>query len=182
VKPKPSDQARLAAKSNKDLAGALESDLIARRNLINDATQKALERFDETLRELALRRYLEFEVTLGPQLTRFAVAETVRRMRDSGKLAWPAALAEPTEIDRLTSSLTAKYGPWLAKLPALEDTTRLAQDVANDLAKRALYRMSWRCRSKMRPEGWRRFCRAGRSYEGLPRASAPRSAPSAASY
>ena len=30
-----------------------------RRNLINDATQKAIERFDETLRELALERWVE---------------------------------------------------------------------------------------------------------------------------
>ncbi len=47
-----------------------------RRNLVNDATQKALERFDETMRELALLRYTEFERELEPLLTRFAVAET----------------------------------------------------------------------------------------------------------
>ncbi|MBA4020663.1 MAG: silver transporter [Pirellula sp.] len=169
VTPKPSDQARLAAKSNKDLAGALESDGIARRNLINDATQKALERFDETLRELALRRYLEFEETLGPQLTRFAVADTVRRMRESDKLVWPPALAESTEIDRLTSSLTAKYGPWLAKLPALEDTTRLAQDVANDLAKRGAISdvVAALQVQDSRPEGWRRVLPRGQILRGI---------------
>ena len=35
-------------------------------NLVNDATQKALERFDETMRELALLRYKEFEHELEP--------------------------------------------------------------------------------------------------------------------
>ena len=42
--------------------------------------QKALERFDETMRELALLRYKEFERELQPELTRFAVAETIRLM------------------------------------------------------------------------------------------------------
>ena len=54
------------------LASASDDD---RRNLINDATQKAIERFDETLRELALLRYTEFERELEPLLTRFAVDE-----------------------------------------------------------------------------------------------------------
>ncbi len=35
-----------------------------RDDLINDATQKALERFDETMRELALLRYQEVEQEL----------------------------------------------------------------------------------------------------------------------
>ena len=49
--------------------------------LVVDATQKALERFDEIMRELALLRYQEFERELGPELTRFAVEEVVRRIR-----------------------------------------------------------------------------------------------------
>ncbi|MBN8625576.1 MAG: efflux RND transporter permease subunit [Planctomycetes bacterium] len=134
-----------------------------RESLINDAAQKALERFDETLRELALRRFLEFEETLGSQMTRFAVTDTVRRMRESGKLTWPAALAEPAEIDRLTNTLTAKYGPWLAKLPALEDTTRLAQDVANDLAKQGAIAdvVAALQVQDARPAGWRRVLPRG---------------------
>ena len=57
-----------------------------RDSLVNDAAQKALERFDEVMRELALRRYAEFEGELGPVLARFAVADTVRRMRAGGHL------------------------------------------------------------------------------------------------
>lgn len=140
-----------------------------RESLINDAAQKALERFDETLRELALRRYLEFEETLGSQLTRFAVADTVRRMRESGKLVWPAALSESSEIDRLTGTLTAKYGPWLAKLPALEDTTRLAQEVANDLAKQGAISdvVAALQIQDARPEGWRRVLPRGEILRGI---------------
>jgi len=103
---------------------------------VNDAAQKALERFDETLRELGLRRYRDFDEALGPELTRFAVEETIRRMRESGRLTWPATLQEQQEIDRLTVDLTPKHGHWLARHPALEDTSRLAQEVAEDLAQR----------------------------------------------
>ena len=57
-----------------------------RSDLINDAAQKGLERFDEVMRELALRRYREFEAELAPALARFVVAETVRNARAGGHL------------------------------------------------------------------------------------------------
>ncbi|MBL9085480.1 MAG: efflux RND transporter permease subunit [Planctomycetales bacterium] len=101
---------------------------------VNDAAQKSLERFDETLRELALRRYQDFNEVLGPELTRFAVVETVRRMQQAGRLTWPPKLNAEQEIDRIAAELSPKHGPWLATHPALEDTTRLAQEVAEDLA------------------------------------------------
>src|SRR5438045_2202179 len=50
-----------------------------RDSLVADASQKALERFDEIMRELALQRYQELERELGPVLTRFVVDEAVRR-------------------------------------------------------------------------------------------------------
>jgi len=105
-----------------------------RDSLLNDAAQKSLERFDETLRELALRRNDEFTESLGPELTRFAVGETVRRMRNAGGISWPQGLDEQAQLERISVALTPKYGSWLSKHPSLEDTTRLAQDVANDLA------------------------------------------------
>ena len=73
------------------LAPATDDD---RRNLVNDATQKALERFDETMRELALRRYLEFEHELEPQLTRFAVDETLRLIRQGTPVKFASPEAE----------------------------------------------------------------------------------------
>ena len=102
--------------------------------LVVDASQKSLERFDEAMRELALLRYTELERDLEPQLTRYAIAETLRRMSDSGNLNWPPGTDEGAEINRLTDKLTPKYGKWLAKTPALEDVTQLVSDVANDLA------------------------------------------------
>ncbi|HJT30799.1 MAG TPA: efflux RND transporter permease subunit, partial [Pirellulales bacterium] len=114
-----------------------------RQGLINDAAQKTLERFDETLRELALLRYVEFEESLSDELTRYAVGEVVRRIGSAGKLHWPEhAEGEVTEdsfVERLSVELTPKYGVWLAKSPALEDAAQLSRDVAEKLhANRAI--------------------------------------------
>jgi len=104
-----------------------------RKDLLNDPTQKALERFDETLRELALLRYQEFERELESALTRFAITDTIRRMREAGDVKWSDADAEAKHIGRLTDKLTPRFGHWLARIPALEDATDLAQTVAGDL-------------------------------------------------
>jgi len=109
---------------------ALEDD---RDNLINDATQKALERFDETMRALALLRYREFEKRLGPILTRFVVSETVRRFKESGHLRWNGEDREEMLVDDLTEKLTPGYAHWLAQRPALEDVTRISWAVADRL-------------------------------------------------
>src|SRR5690606_27474372 len=55
-------------------------------NLINDATQKAIERFDESIRELALQRYQEFERDLAPRLVHFVIDDAVRAWRKDGLL------------------------------------------------------------------------------------------------
>jgi Cu(I)/Ag(I) efflux system membrane protein CusA/SilA len=98
--------------------------------LINDATMGALSQFDDTLRALALECYREFERELGPILTRFVVAETIRRFRQADLLAWPAGVDEGAEIDQLARELAPPFGPWLAKNPVLEDLTKLTAAVA----------------------------------------------------
>jgi Cu/Ag efflux pump CusA len=103
--------------------------------LVNDAAMGALTQFNETMRALALQRYREFEHELGPMLTRFAVAETIRRFRDAGLLTRPAGMDEKAATDRLVGELAPRYGPWLAKNPALEDLTKLTATVAQELAK-----------------------------------------------
>ena len=52
-----------------------------RDSLVNDAAQKALERFDEVQRELASLRYAEFGRELEHTLTRFAVEDVLRRLQ-----------------------------------------------------------------------------------------------------
>ncbi len=106
-----------------------------RDNLINDATQKALERFDETMRELALLRFRELEKELGPLLTRFVVVETMRRFHEAGDLPDLSREKHQEFVERFTKELTGDFGPWLAKIPALEDITRMTQHIARELAK-----------------------------------------------
>jgi Cu(I)/Ag(I) efflux system membrane protein CusA/SilA len=103
-----------------------------RDGVVNDATQKALERFDEFMRELALLRYREFEKDLGPVLTRFAVADIVARFRTGGDLRGLDEMA----IDVLASQFALEYGPWLSKNPLPEDVLRLTQAVARELQAR----------------------------------------------
>src|SRR5262249_39120111 len=104
-----------------------------RDSLLAEAAQKALERFDEIMRELALKRYQEFETELGPILTRFVVEETVRRFRAAGNLHWPAGAEEVMQLDSLAQKLAPGFGRWLAKSPALEDLSRLTRDIAEQL-------------------------------------------------
>lgn len=105
-----------------------------RENLIVDASQKALERFDETMRELALRRYNEFEQELKARLTHFAVEKLVHDLHESGELTWPTGTDERQVTSTLATTLTPKYGEWLVESPAIEDVTQLSQDVAKHLA------------------------------------------------
>ena len=114
--------------------------------LVNDAAMSAVGRFDETMRSLAVQRIRDFENDLGPTLTRFAVAETVRRFREAGDLQWPQGTDEAAEIDALAKDLTPTNGKWLAKNPALEDVTRLTAKSRGgwrDMASRPTRRRRW---------------------------------------
>ncbi len=100
-----------------------------RTSLINDAAQKALERCDEALRELALDRYRTFESKLGGELTGFAVRESIRQMAAAGDWVWPKDPQSETWINDVVAALTTELGPWLATTPALEDVTLLVRRV-----------------------------------------------------
>ncbi|HKA08069.1 MAG TPA: efflux RND transporter permease subunit, partial [Gemmataceae bacterium] len=94
-----------------------------RDNLTNDATQKALERFDETMRELAMRRYKEFETELGPILVRFATADILRRSGFD---------VDSARVDELANGM-GDLGPALALHPSRETVSRLQVQLAREL-------------------------------------------------
>ena len=100
-----------------------------RTSLINEAAQKALERCDETLRELAMERYRAFEAKLGGELTAFAVRESIHHLVTSGDWVWPAETDSEAWTNQIVASLTTELGPWLATTPALEDVTLLVRRV-----------------------------------------------------
>ncbi len=106
-----------------------------RDGLVNDAAQKGLERFDEVMRELAMRRYQEFETELAPALGRFVVAKTVRNARVGGHLgdipdeaafAESVVAASPDDARRLALS------------PAEEVVTRVQKRTIDALVARRL--------------------------------------------
>lgn len=141
-----------AARQAGDVLSALEAGgFVARApgaedrvGLVNDSTQKALELFDETMRDLALLRYREVERGLGPELTRFAVAETIRRFRLAGDIQWPPGTDEEGVVDDLARQFTQDFGPWLARNPALEDAGKLALGIARGLHERGALRAEYR--------------------------------------
>ncbi|HVX14229.1 MAG TPA: efflux RND transporter permease subunit [Pirellulales bacterium] len=102
-------------------------------SLLSDAAQKSLERFDETMRGLALLRYEESSVELEDVLTRFAVSEIIRRLDDGETLNWPADSGPAETIEQLTRDLGPRHGHWLATRPSLEDITQIANEVVNKL-------------------------------------------------
>src|SRR5262249_29243834 len=105
-----------------------------RKDLVNNSSQKALERFDETMRSLALSLYQAAQNEIGPTLVHDAVADAVRRIRDAGDLVLPSGVTEAAEVDRLTHELTPEFATWLQKSPSLEDVTQLTQRVAKSLS------------------------------------------------
>jgi Cu(I)/Ag(I) efflux system membrane protein CusA/SilA len=109
-----------------------------RDSLVNDATQKALERFDESMRELALVRYREFEKELAPILTRFAVTEIVSHMERGHHVHWPSGLDKQQALDRLTTAMAPDFGPWLARTPLPEDIGQLNHRLAVWLQERGV--------------------------------------------
>ncbi|MDP1796662.1 MAG: efflux RND transporter permease subunit, partial [Planctomycetaceae bacterium] len=98
-----------------------------RASLLNDATQKALERFDESQRELALSSYRGFEQSLGPVLVHYAVEKAVGRFVRSGSWIWPPDQDRQRTLDEIAQPLIQEFGPWLGSLPALEDVTQLVR-------------------------------------------------------
>ncbi|WP_029629810.1 efflux RND transporter permease subunit [Zavarzinella formosa] len=104
-----------------------------RDGIVNEAVQKVLERFGETMRELALRRFGEFEQEPGPVLVRFVVTKTLRRMRASGHLGGLGPQDETAVTDELAGRLSPEEGRRLAKRPASETITRIQTETAGHL-------------------------------------------------
>lgn len=106
---------------------------VDRPDLVRTATQRAIERLDETLRNLAATRYREFEDELGPLLTHWASARTIERIERAGLLHWPEGTDPAKAQVELTEELTGLESA-LSRHPAIEDVNQLSQTVARRLA------------------------------------------------
>ncbi len=119
--------------------GLLHGDADAKhtQDLTNEATQKALERFDEAMRQLALLRYREFEDYLSHRLVEYCLNDLLDRMALSARDLADEKIRNRL-VEQLTEELSSEYGIWLARHPAIEDIDRLALRVADDLVQRDL--------------------------------------------
>lgn len=113
-----------------------------RNAVVNEAAMGVVSQFDETMRALALLRYREFERELAPELTRFVVNDTLRRIRGAGHLA-SSSEDDSAIVDQLVAELTLPFGNWLAKNPVAEDVVRITQAVANRLTDRKAFKTWW---------------------------------------
>lgn len=105
-----------------------------RNNLINDATQRSIERIDESMRELALARYEDIESELRTVLVGLIIDRVLARVDESGEWT-PKATDEikSKTVRALRSTLIEDYGYWLSKSPAEEDVASLVQEVLRQL-------------------------------------------------
>ncbi len=106
-----------------------------RDSLVNDAAQKALERFDEVMRELALLRYQEFERELGPVLARFVVSEAVRNARSGGHVG---KILDEAAFVEATASTSEEDARRLAVSPAEEVVARIQKRAIDTLVGRGV--------------------------------------------
>jgi Cu(I)/Ag(I) efflux system membrane protein CusA/SilA len=106
-----------------------------RDSLVNDAAQKGLERFDEVMRELALRRYEEFEAELAPALARFVVAAALRNARAGGHLG---EVPDEAALVEAVAAASADDARRLALSPAEEVVARVQKRTVDELARRGL--------------------------------------------
>ncbi|HJZ93949.1 MAG TPA: efflux RND transporter permease subunit, partial [Gemmataceae bacterium] len=134
-----------AARQTRDILATLETRGFVvsrtsaddRDNLLNDAAQKALERFDETMRELAARRYREFEDELGPVLVRFAITDTLRRAGvDTDATLIDELAGDRSDVSRPMSATSG--GLRRSARPTPEFIAQLQLQVAEHLADRGL--------------------------------------------
>jgi Cu(I)/Ag(I) efflux system membrane protein CusA/SilA len=107
------------------------TDVSQRRALVDPATMNATTRMDETMREMALQHFDDFQAELGPKLLREFIAELGGRWRKANRLLAPLTEAD---IDRLAVGLRKQFAPIFSTGLAQEDVNRLIQQIAEQLA------------------------------------------------
>jgi Cu(I)/Ag(I) efflux system membrane protein CusA/SilA len=107
-----------------------------RSTLVVDATQKAIERFDEAMRELTLVRYQDVERDLEAKLVNHAIDWLIASWEKRDILHWPEGEHSERILAKVRTELQENYGRWLALAPAPEDTEKLAGSLAQALYER----------------------------------------------
>jgi len=105
-------------------------------DLLNTATQVAIENFDRGMRDLAKRRQMEFEPEMAESLVRLAADEFVAHVAKlPAKGGKPALMRWPgdRELAGVVDPLATKHGVFLAQLPRQEQMDKLLGDLRSRL-------------------------------------------------
>ncbi len=111
------------------LKGDLAKDAIE--TLANNATMDATVEFDRSMRDLAIRRQIEFEPVLAERLVRGTVDDLLRLFRTKGVLKHEPATAE---VDPMIAPLVKEHGLLLVEVPRQEEMTKLVDVIAQRLS------------------------------------------------
>jgi len=126
------DEARrliAALQERGQMKGDLAKDAIE--TLANNATMDATVEFDRALRDLALRRQMEFEPVLAERLVRGTVDDLLRLFRTKGVLKHEPATAD---VDPMIAPLVKEHGLLLVQVPRQEEMTKLVDSIAQRLS------------------------------------------------
>jgi Cu(I)/Ag(I) efflux system membrane protein CusA/SilA len=111
------------------LKGDLAKDAIE--TLANNAAMDATVEFDRAMRDLALRRQMEFEPALAERLVRGTVDDLLRLFRTKGVLKHEPATAD---VDPMIAPLVKEHGLLLVQVPRQEELTKLVDSIAQRLS------------------------------------------------
>jgi Cu(I)/Ag(I) efflux system membrane protein CusA/SilA len=111
------------------LKGDLAKDAIE--TLANNAAMDATVEFDRALRDLALRRQMEFEPVLAERLVRKTVDDLILLFRTKGVLKHEPATAD---VDPMIAPLVKEHGLLLVQVPRQEEMTKLVDSIAQRLS------------------------------------------------
>jgi len=126
------DEARrliAALQERGQLKGDLAKDAIE--TLANNAAMDATVEFDRAMRDLALRRQMEFEPALAERLVRGTVDDLLRLFRTKGVLKREPATGD---VDPMITPLVKEHGLLLVQVPRQEEMTKLVDSIAQRLS------------------------------------------------
>jgi Cu(I)/Ag(I) efflux system membrane protein CusA/SilA len=109
-------------------------------NLLNTATQIAVEGFDRATRDLARRRQLEFEPQVADEVARLVLDELLKHIRAlRPRNGQPALLRKPTaaELKEMVAAVR-EHGRFLAELPRQEEADKLLAVLRGELVRRTI--------------------------------------------
>lgn len=119
-----------------------------RQNLINDGAQRALQRFDEAMRDVASVKYRDVENELESILVAFALDQIRDQVTATGQ--WNDADSQDQAHQwrkEFSPSLVEEFGYWLSRSPAKEDVSSLTRKVFRSLKDQELLKDSVKAQS-----------------------------------